>query len=65
MGRLGTWFSGGLGSVRFTLGLNDLKGLFQPKRFYNPMIISEASLLHTYRAIAMVSFQFPLKPSLD
>jgi len=29
----GTWFSGGLGSVRLTVGLNDLKGLFQPKRF--------------------------------
>ena len=28
---LGTWFSGGLGSVRFTVGLDDLKGLFQPK----------------------------------
>ena len=28
---LGTWFSGGLGGVRFTVGLNDLKGLFQPK----------------------------------
>ena len=27
---LGTWFSGGLGSVRLTVGL-DLKGLFQPK----------------------------------
>jgi len=25
------WFSGGLGSVRFTVGLNDLKGLFQLK----------------------------------
>jgi len=23
------WFSGGLGSVRLTVGLNDLKGLFQ------------------------------------
>ena len=30
---LGTWFSGGLGSVRFTVGLNVLKGLFQPKWF--------------------------------
>ncbi|KAK4822121.1 hypothetical protein QYF61_010049 [Mycteria americana] len=25
---LGTWCSGGLGSVRFTVGLDDLKGLF-------------------------------------
>ena len=28
---LGTWFSGGLGSVRFAAGLDDLKGLFQTK----------------------------------
>ncbi|KAK4829598.1 hypothetical protein QYF61_005698 [Mycteria americana] len=28
-----TWSSGGLGSVRFTVGLDDLKGLFQPIRF--------------------------------
>jgi len=34
MWHLGTWFSGGLGSVRFMVGLNDLKGFFQPKRFY-------------------------------
>ena len=25
------WFSSGLGSVRFMVGLDDLKGLFQPK----------------------------------
>ena len=31
--RLGTRFSGGLGSVRLTVGL-DLKGLFQPRWFY-------------------------------
>lgn len=24
-----TWFSGGLGSVRFTVQFNDLKGVFQ------------------------------------
>ncbi|KAK4832046.1 hypothetical protein QYF61_020561, partial [Mycteria americana] len=28
------WFSGGLGSVRLMVGLDDLKGLFQPKRFF-------------------------------
>ncbi|KAK4828345.1 LOW QUALITY PROTEIN: hypothetical protein QYF61_026006 [Mycteria americana] len=28
---LGTWFSGGLGSARLTVGLDDLKDLFQPK----------------------------------
>ena len=32
---LGTWFSGGLGSLRFMVGLNDVKDLFQPKRFYD------------------------------
>ena len=35
---LGTWFSGGLGSVTFKVGLDDLKGLFQPKLFYESMI---------------------------
>jgi len=30
---LGTRFSGGLGSVRFMVVLNDLKALFQPKWF--------------------------------
>ena len=30
---LGTWFSGGCGSFRLRVGLDDLKGLFQPKRF--------------------------------
>ena len=29
----------GLGSVRFTVGLDDLKGLFQPKCFYDSMIL--------------------------
>ena len=28
---VGTWFSGGLGSGRLTVGLDDLKVLFQPK----------------------------------
>ena len=32
---LGTRFSGGLGSVRLTVGLDDLKGLLQPKWFYD------------------------------
>ena len=35
MWHLGTWFSGGLGSARVMVGLDDLKGLFQPKRFYD------------------------------
>ncbi|KAM9654822.1 uncharacterized protein ACIBXB_007132 [Morphnus guianensis] len=32
------WFSGGLGSVRLTVGLHYLKGLFQPKQFYDSSI---------------------------
>lgn len=31
MGHLGPWFSGGLGSIRLTVGLNDFGGIFQPK----------------------------------
>ncbi|KAK4817440.1 hypothetical protein QYF61_014516 [Mycteria americana] len=36
---LGTWYSGGLGSVRFMVGLDDLKGLFQPIRFCDSVIL--------------------------
>lgn len=35
MWHLGTWSSGGLGRVRLMAGLNDLKGLVQPQRFYS------------------------------
>ncbi|KAK4812720.1 hypothetical protein QYF61_015039 [Mycteria americana] len=38
---LGTWCSGGLGSVRFTVGLDDLKGLFQPIRFCDSVILPQ------------------------
>jgi len=31
-------FSGGLGGVRFTVALNDLTGLFQPKCFYDSVL---------------------------
>ena len=34
---LGTWFRGGLGSVWLTVRLDDFKGLFQPKLFYDSM----------------------------
>jgi len=40
---LGTWFSGGLGSVRLMVGLSDLKVLFQPKWFYDSMIYRACS----------------------
>jgi len=29
---------GGLGRVRFTVGLRDLEGLFQPKEFYDSLV---------------------------
>ena len=32
---LGTWFSGGFGDARLIVGHHDLKGLFQPKLFYD------------------------------
>jgi len=35
MWHLGTWFSGRFGSVRFTVGLDDLEGSFQPKGLYD------------------------------
>ena len=38
MWSLGTWFSGGLGSVRLMIGLN-LKGTFQHKWFYDSKIL--------------------------
>jgi len=41
---LGTWFSGGLVSVRLMIGL-DLKGFFQLKRFYNSVILQICSTL--------------------
>lgn len=31
----GTWLSGGLGSVRLMVGLDDLKRLFQSKSFHD------------------------------
>lgn len=33
MWHLGTCFNGGLGSAGLVVGLSDLTGLFQPKRF--------------------------------
>jgi len=48
MWHLGTWFSGGLGSVRLTVGLDDFKGLFQPKRFYDCMTEAGLVLRHCW-----------------
>jgi len=38
MQSLGTWFSGEIDSVRLMVGLNDLDGLLQPKRFYDSVL---------------------------
>jgi len=40
---LATWFSGGLGSARLMIRL-DLKGLFQPKRFYDSLSLPVCEL---------------------
>jgi len=37
--RLGTCFDGGIDSVRLSIGLDDLDGLLQHKRFYDCMIL--------------------------
>lgn len=34
---MGIWFGGRLDSARLTVGLDNLKGLFQPKRFCDSM----------------------------
>lgn len=35
---LGTWFSGALGTAGGMVGLNNLRGLFQPKQFCVPLL---------------------------
>jgi len=40
MWHLGTWFNSGFDNVRFTVGLDGLKGLFQPKLLYDSMTLS-------------------------
>ena len=35
MRSLGTWFNGGIDSVRLMVGLNHLEGLLQPEQFYD------------------------------
>lgn len=41
---LGTWFSGGLHSAGFTVGLNDFRAFFQLKRYFDSIIISIGTL---------------------
>ena len=42
---LGTWHSGGLGSAGLMVGLDDLKGLFQPK-FYDSQGYSDTTAMN-------------------
>lgn len=35
---LGKWFTGGLGSALVMVGLDGLRGLFQPEQIYNSII---------------------------
>jgi len=48
---LRTWFNSGLGSVRFVVGLNDRKGLFQPKWFYDSISVL---LLYAYSYLLLL-----------
>lgn len=41
---LKTWYSGGLGSIMFMVGLGDLKDFFQPNRFYDSLEMVSAIL---------------------
>ena len=58
--RFGTWFSGGLGSVRLAVGLNDLKGLLQPKRFCDSLILPGCSWAAATLNLIHIFFFFPL-----
>ncbi|KAK4821772.1 hypothetical protein QYF61_000833 [Mycteria americana] len=56
---LGTWYSGGLGSVRFMVGLDDVKGLFQPIRFCDSLILLK------YTVQCMLKVKANTWPQLD
>jgi len=46
MGSLGTWFTGTIDSGRLVVGLDDLEGLLQPKRFYDSVKVTPAPTLN-------------------
>lgn len=55
------WFSGGLGSMRLMVALDDLRSLFKPKRFYDSVKLSQLKF-HTknlWRARKMKAQQDP------
>jgi len=45
MRSLGTWFSGGIDSVRLMVGLDDLEGLLQPKQFYDSNYVIQIQIV--------------------
>lgn len=45
MWHLGTRFTGGLGCVGLVVGLDNLKGLFQPKLFHYSVVLTYFSAL--------------------
>ncbi|KAK4825363.1 hypothetical protein QYF61_026882 [Mycteria americana] len=53
---LGTWCSGGLGNVRFMVGLDDLKGLFQPIRFCDSLYMLSVTPYDPIDAITETRF---------
>lgn len=57
---LGTWVSGGLVSARLTVALNDFKGLFLPKQFYDPMILSKMGTIQWERKQRILLFGLSL-----
>jgi len=44
MWHLGTQFSGGLCSVRLMVGLDDVRGPFQPKQFYDSVMFKKREM---------------------
>ena len=57
----GTWFSGGLGSIKFTVGLNDLKSLFQPKRFYGSISSSFGMVTFVWKVRFQLCYKINIK----
>jgi len=61
MWHLRTCFTGGLGGVRLTVRLDDVKGPFQPKRFHDSSdpAIPDSSLLHEWLTISVRCLSVP------
>jgi len=53
---LRTWFHSGLGGVRFTVGINDLKGLFQPQCFFDSSNLKDITNMEALNTLVPVSF---------